>query len=64
MCVSPVLSSLAFILPTFVQVHPSMMDAEATGNDIAFAGHSDGSVVSFKVRISFLACSHQASVSG
>lgn len=44
----PVLSRKR-LLVTAVVCHPSMLDIEATGNDIAFAGHNDDSIVSFKV---------------
>ena len=44
----PVLSRKRLFV-TSVVCHPSMQDIEATGNDVAFAGHSDGSIVSFKV---------------
>jgi hypothetical protein len=44
----PILSRKRFVVTALV-CHPAMMDIDATGNDVAFAGHSDGSIASFKV---------------
>jgi hypothetical protein len=44
----PILSRKRIVVTALV-CHPAMMDIDATGNDVAFAGHSDGSITSFKV---------------